>query len=97
MSGFKPFDYFAIVIGMFGTLNWLVALVKVPQLLVVILGVLSTLICFFSLLSLAHNRYVRRLNPQQQRIYLYHFFSNLVPAIYIVSHLTETEWQRFRC
>jgi hypothetical protein len=97
MSGFKPFDYFAIVIGMFGTLNWLIALVKVPQLFVVISGVLSTLICFFSLLTLVHNRFARRLDRQQQRIYLCHFFFNLIPAINILYHLTETPWGRFTC
>jgi hypothetical protein len=97
MSRFKPFDYFAIVVGMFGTLNWLVELVKVPQLLVVISGVLSTLICFFSLLLLAQNRFARRLGRQQRRIYLFHFFFNLIPAINILTHLTETPWERFTC
>jgi hypothetical protein len=97
MSGFKPFDYFAIVIDMFGTLKWFGALVQVPQLLAILLGGLSALICFFSLLSLAHDRYVRPLNPRRQRIYLYHFLSNLIPTIYILSHLTETPWERFTC
>ena len=97
MSGFNPFDYFAIVIGIFGTLNWFVALVKVPQLFVVISGVLSTLICFFSLLTLVYSRFARRLGPQQRRIQLFHFFFNLIPAINILFHLTETPWERFTC
>src|SRR5438067_2519460 len=95
MRAFKPFDYFVIAIGMIGTLNVFGVLIRMPQLIVVILGALSALICCFSILSLALNRFVRHLDPQQQRIHLYHIFVNLIPTIYILTHLTETPWERF--
>jgi len=53
MRAFKPFDYFVIAIGMIGTLNVFGVLIRMPQLIVVILGALSALICCFSILSLA--------------------------------------------
>ena len=97
MRVFKPFDYFVIAIGTIGTLNVFGAPIRLPQLIVVILGALSTLICCFSILSLALNRFVRHLDPQQQRVYLYHILVNLIPTIYILTHLKETPWERFTC
>ncbi len=97
MSAFKPFDYFVIANGMIGTLNVFGALPKMPQLIVVVLGVVSALIFCFSIVSLALNRYVRHLDPQQTRFHLYHIFANLIPTIYILTHLTETPEGRFTC
>ena len=97
MIAFKPFDYFAIAIGMIGTLNVFGALPKIPQLIVVILGAVSGMICCFSIVLLSLNRYVRHLDPQQQRFHFYHLFANLIPTIYILTHLTETPWERFTC
>jgi hypothetical protein len=95
MSAFRPFDYFVIAIGMIGTLNAIGALPKMPQLVVVISGVVSALVCCFSIVLLGLNRYVRHLGSQQKRFYLYHIFANLVPTIYILTHLRETPWERF--
>ena len=97
MSVFKPFDYFVIIIGMIGTLNVCGALPKIPQMIVVILGAVSALLCCFSIASLALNRFVRHFDSQHQRLHLYHILANLIPAIYILTHLTETPWGRFTC
>ena len=80
MSAFKPFDYFVIAIGMIGTLNAIGALSQMPQLVVVMSGVVSALVCCFSIVLLGLNRYVRHLGPQQKRFYLYRIFANLVPT-----------------
>ena len=97
MRTFKPSDYFVIAIGTVGTLNVFIPPIRMPQLIVVILGVLSALICCFSILLLALNRFVRHLDPQERRIYLYYIFANLIPTIYILTHLTETPRERFTC
>ena len=97
MQAFKPFDYFVIVIGIIGTLNVFGVFSKMPQMTLIILGVLSGLFCCFSVLSLALNRFVRHLDSKQQRIHLYHIFANLIPTIYILTHLTETPLGRFTC
>jgi hypothetical protein len=97
MRTFKLFDYFVIAVGIIGTLNVFGAPIRMLQLIVIVLGTLSALICCFSILSLALNRFVPRLDPQQQRIHVYHILVNLIPTIYILTHLTETPWERFTC
>ena len=93
MNGFKAFDYFAITIGLLATCSVLGLL----QPLAAILGPVCALICFFSIASLALNRYVRHLDRQQKRLHLYHIFANLIPTIYILTHLAETPLGLFTC
>jgi hypothetical protein len=66
--------------------------IRMPQLIVVILGVLSALICCFSILSFAFDRFVPRLDRKQRRIHIYYVLVNLIPTIYVFSHLRETPW-----
>ena len=91
MNAFKAFDYFAIAIGILATLN----VFGVLQPMVFILGPVSALICCFSILSLALNRFVPHLASQQQRLHLYHILANLIPTIYILTHLKETTYSVF--
>jgi hypothetical protein len=95
MRSFKLFDSIVIIIGMFGTLHTFGAFANAPHLIVVSLGLLSSMICGFSIIFLALNRYVRRVDLQQERFYLYHVLANAIPMIYFVTHLTETPWERF--
>jgi hypothetical protein len=97
MRSFKLFDGVVIIIGMIGTLHAFGALTNVPHIIVVALGVFSSMICGFSIVSLALNRYIRRIYLQQQRFYLYHILATAIPMIYFVTHLTETPWGRFTC
>jgi hypothetical protein len=95
MKAFEPFDYFVIAIGVIGTLNLFGVLIKLPQPIIVILGVISSMIRCFSILLLALNIFVRHLDPQQQRLHRFYVFANLMPTIYILTHLTETPWECF--
>jgi len=92
---FKPFDYVIIALGLIGTLNVFGALGKMPQPITVMLAVLSSMICCFSIALLALNRFVRHIDPRYQRRLRYHVFANLIPTIYLITHLTETPWERF--
>jgi hypothetical protein len=57
--------------------------------------VLSSMICCFSIALLALNRFVRYIEPRHQRLVCYYLFTNLIPTIYLMMHLTETPWERF--
>ena len=97
MRMFSSFDYFAFAIGAVGTLNVFGAPIRIPQLIVTVLGVLSGIICCFSILSLAFDRFVPRLDRKERRIHVYHVLANIIPTIYVLSHLRETPWGRFTC
>jgi hypothetical protein len=91
----KRFDYFVLTIGLVGTLNVFGVPIDMPRMVVVVLGVLSSLFCCFSLLLLAFNRFVPHLDRPNHRLQLFYIFLNLAPTIYIFSHLTETPWEYF--
>jgi hypothetical protein len=97
MRLFSPFDYFVFAIGAIGTLNVFGVPIRMPQLILIILGGLSGMICCFSILPLAFDRFVPRLDRQQRRIHAYHVLVNLIPTIYVLTHLRETPWGRFTC
>ena len=95
MRSSKLFDGIVVIVGMIGTLHALGELTDIPQVLVVALGLCSSLICGFSIVFLALNRYIRRVDLRQERFYHYHILANAIPMIYFISHLTETPWERF--
>ena|SRR5436190_20128926 len=97
MRMFSPFDYFVFAVGAIGTLNVFGVPIRMPQLIVIILGGLSGMICGFSILSLALDRFVPRLDRKERRIHVYHVLANIIPTIYVLSHLRETPWGRFTC
>jgi hypothetical protein len=86
----SAFDYFAFAIGVIGTLTVFGAPITIPQLIVTVLGVLSGIICCFSILLLAFDRFVPRLDRKKRRIHVYHVLANIIPTIYVLSHLKET-------
>jgi hypothetical protein len=95
MRSFKLFDVIVIIIGTIGTLHAFGALANVSHMIVVLLGLFSSMTCGFSAVFLALNRYIRRVDLQQERVYLYHILANAIPMICFVAHLTETPWERF--
>ncbi len=90
----KPFDYFVIAVGLTGTLNAL-GVFLLHEALVVILGIASTFFCCFSVILLVLHAYVPRLPLNEYRRQVVYTFSNLVPTIYILTHLKETPWEFF--
>jgi hypothetical protein len=95
MKMFKPFDYFTIVVGVIGTLIFLGVLSRMPQLVMVTFGVLSSMICYFSILLLALDRFGRHLDSQQARMYRFNAIANIIPPIYVFTHLKETASEYF--
>jgi hypothetical protein len=92
---FKPLDYCVFGIGLVGTLKACGLLTNMPRILVVVLGVLSSFICCFSILLLAFNRFIPHLDRPNHRLHVFYVFSNLVPTIYLFSRLTETPREYF--
>jgi hypothetical protein len=97
MKMFNRFDYFSLAIATIGTLKVFGAPISMSQLMVIILGLFSALICCFSILSLAFDRFVPRLDRKERRIHVYHVLANIIPTIYVLSQLKETPWGRFTC
>ena len=97
MRLFSFFDYLAFAIGAIGTLAVFGAPIRMPQLIVTLFLVLSGIICCFSVFLLVFDRFVPRLDRREQRVHIYHVLANIIPTIYLVSHLKETPWEFFSC
>lgn len=97
MKKLHAFDYLVFTIGAIGTLNVFGVPTGMPQLVLIILGALSAIACCFAILLLAFDRFVRRFDREQRRIYVYYILANIIPTIYILSHLKETPSGLFTC
>jgi hypothetical protein len=91
----KPFDYFIISFGLIATLNVFGILGDLPQVITVVLGAFSAMFCVFSIILLTLAGFVRPIGPQRKRLLRYYVFANLIPTVYLVTHLIETPWERF--
>jgi|SRR5207249_4840198 predicted membrane channel-forming protein YqfA (hemolysin III family) len=91
----KPFDYGSCVFGITGTLLLLGVFGQPPRPVIVIWGFFSTFVCLVSLGPLVVNLFIHYLKRSELLIYLLHASCNLVPTLYLLSHLKETPWEIF--
>ena len=47
--------------------------------------------------ALAFDRFVPRFDRKERRIHVYLLSANIIPTIYVLSHLKETPWGLFTC
>ena len=91
----QPFDYFSAVLGLFGTVLISGVFGEVANPVIVFSGILSTMLCLYSMGPLGMNLIFQYLHPIEQRLYAFHALLNLPPTIYFLAHLTETPWEKF--
>lgn len=94
LPALKPFDYVSCGIGLVGTVL-VSGFVRVPNPIIVFLGIASALLCLSSVGPLAIHLFSRILEPDEQKLYTLHAGANLVPTLYFLAHLTETPWGKF--
>jgi len=80
------FDYFVLAIGGLATLGAF-KLILVPPVLGRLSLILSTFICFYSILSLAADRFHPRLTKHEKRVQIYHILVTIIPTLYLLTHL----------
>jgi hypothetical protein len=88
-------DYFVIAIGVVGTLSVFGAVTRMPRLVLLTLLVFSSLICCFSLLLLTLKRFIPGVAAHRQKHHRCYVLANLVPAIYSLTRLSESQWRFF--
>jgi hypothetical protein len=91
----KPFDYGSCAFGIIGTLILLGLFGQLSRPIIWVWLFFSTSLCLISLGPLVVNLFTHYLEHSKQRIYLLHVLCNLVPTLYLISHLKETPWEKF--